>query len=120
MNTLEILGICFLLEITIILSLSIWTFISIMIGKKAREKREKLLDKMTSNILKKKETISDQDENIIDNIIKKNHEESDQEIIRELYNSKDYEKKVEVSKEDKKQQFFKALEESKQKIDIQD
>lgn len=113
MNFLEILGICFLSEIVVVLSLSIWTFVSILIGKKARLEREKLLNKLTSSIIKKEKSISDYDESIIEKAINNQHTSSDQTIAKEIYNAENDDKEKEI----RKQQFFDALNNSKQSMD---
>lgn len=117
MNFLEVLGICFLVQVTLVLTITSWTLIAASIGKKATKEREKIIDQMTSNIMKQK-SISDQDEKMIDNAIAKVHGESDNQILREIYNSEKTPKDLE--KEQRKQEFLKQLESAKQKFDKED
>lgn len=117
MNFLEVLGICFLVQVTLVLTITSWTLIAASIGKKATKEREKIIDQMTSNIMKQK-SISDQDEKMIDNAIAKVHGESDNQILREIYNSEKTPEDLE--KEQRKQEFLKQLESAKQKFDKED
>lgn len=117
MNFLEVLGICFLVQVTLILTITSWTLVAASIGKKATKEREKIIEKMTSNIMKNNK-ISDQDEQMIDNAIAKVHSETDNQILHEIYNSD--KSPEDVEKEKRKEEFLKQLESAKQQFDKQD
>lgn len=111
MNFLEIMGICFLTELVLVLTILVWSSLSNFLGTKAREKREKMIDKMTSQIIKNPRELSDHDDAIITSMMQKQHESSDKEIIEELAADKDLEK------EKRKKEFFDVLNDVKDQFE---
>lgn len=107
----QILGICFLVELTIILTITSLNFLNSLFKNRSFLNYQKMLNKLTEDIKIKPSSISAVDENLIEKTIEK-MEKEDQMILNENDTSES------KSNNEGKDTFYKALDNLKKNMDL--